>query len=216
MSTRFIADRYIHRWPTSEARTWVEEFLTRAQQDKNVQSIIAIGSAVRKDVRSDDLDILVICSCVNSLSECAPIEIDLRAFNVECIEEKIEAGHDLLGWAVLFGKPLFDRKGCWCSIVDYWDGKVPLPDPAVAHSRAVATRRRMQEMREIGDDEAVVELEVAYLSHEARAILTESGVYPASRPELPDQLQSVGARKLAENLRLALETREDLRNHPIC
>ncbi len=52
-------------------------------------------------------------------------------------------------------------------------------------------------MREIGDDDATLEIELASPSHDARAVLAETGVYPAPRSELPNPLIEVSAHDLA-------------------
>ena len=204
-------DRCIRRWPTQRAHDWVDGFLRRVPGDANILAVIAVGSSVREGVASEDLDLIVLCADARSFRERAPLEIDLRAFSASDVDAKIEAGNDLLGWAVMFGRPVFDRWGEWRRIVKGWSGRVPLPDPAVAKSRATRTRKRMMEMREMGDDDAALELEVSYLSHRARGLLAEAGVYAASRPELPDQLRLVGERRLADRVADALEARARLR-----
>lgn len=174
-------------------------------------AVVAVGSAVREDVASEDLDLIMVCANPGLFRERAPLEIDLRAFRASDVDDKIEEGNDLLGWAVMFGRPIFDRYGTWHRIVKRWSGHVPLPDPAVAGARAKRTRKRMIEMRKMGDDEAAVELEVSYLTHCARGTLAEAGVYAASRPELPDQLRLVGKQRLADRVANALEARARLR-----
>ena len=76
-------------------------------------------------------------------------------------------------------------------------------------SRAAATLTRLdlEEMREMGDEEAAAELDVSYQTHCARALLSEAGVYPASRPELSGQLISLGAVEQARRLTAALAAR---------
>ena len=204
-------DSCICRWPTQRARQWVHDFLDRVQQDPSVLAVVGIGSAVRSGVLSDDLDIIVIHKEPRALRERPPLEVDLRAFDASKVDAKIAAGHDLLGWAVVFGRPMFDRHDTWLHIVARWEGRVPLPDPVAAKARASAALKRMGEMREMGDEEAAVELEVAYVSHLARGVLARAGVHPASRPELPDQLRTVGAEQLADEVAEALETRAQMR-----
>lgn len=216
MMKQSAVDRCILRWPTSTARIWTREFLQRARRNRNVLAVVAIGSAVREGVRSDDLDILVLCEYSQKFSERAPLEIDLRALDAQSVDSKIEAGHDLLGWAVVFGRILYDRKETWVHIVERWRGRVPLPDPAEAKCRSDITRHRMQEMREMGDEDAAIELELAYLSHDARATLAEAGIYPASRPELPRQLTEIGADRLAAQVQRALDEREQMRSQMVC
>ena len=205
------ADSCICRWPTPRAREWVSGFLDRVRQDRNVVAVVAIGSAVRSGVASDDLDIVVVCRSPKALCERAPLEVDLRAFDVSEVDDKIAAGHDLLGWAVIFGRPMFDRRGTWRRITERWDQLVPLPNPDIARDRSAEALKRMSEMRQMGDEDAAVELEVAYLSHRARGVLAEAGVYAASRPELPDQLRTVGAQRLADEVAAALEARAQMR-----
>lgn len=209
--TRSNIARCIRRWPTQVAEFWTVEFLKRVRNDQNVLAVVAIGSAVRKEVPSDDLDILVLCQCAGDLTERAPLEIDLRAFDRQSVDQEIKSGHDILGWAVVFGRVLFERKRTWSQVVEKWQGRVPLPNPEVARCRSVATRRRMQEMHEMGDEDAALELELAYLSHEARAVLAEAGIYPASKPELPNQLNEIGADLLAARVKEALGARMRMR-----
>ena len=204
-------DSCIRRWPTPRARDWVGRFLDRVRGDGNVVAVVAIGSAVRFGVDSEDLDIVVVCRRSRALGERPPLEVDLRAFDLSEVDERIAAGHDLLGWAVVFGRVLFDRRGAWRRVVERWEQHVPLPNPETVRERAAGALKRMNEMREMGDVDAAVELEVAYLSHRARGVLAEAGVYPASRPELPGQLRNVGARRLAEEVAEALAARARLR-----
>lgn len=170
-------------------------------------TVIAIGSAVREDVPSDDLDLLVLCREKEMLYERAPIEVDLRVYDADEVDRQVANGRDLLTWAIVFGRPLLDRFQTWERIVRRWRARVPLPDPDAARSRAAATLTRLEEMREMGDEEAVAELDVSYQTHCARALLSEAGVYPASRPELSDQLKSLGAVEQARKLTEALAAR---------
>ena len=216
MMKQNAVDRWILRWPTSTARIWTMEFLELARQNRNILSVVALGSAVREGVQSDDLDMLVLCQSAQTFSNRAPIEIDLRAFDALTVDAKIEAGHDLLGGAVVFGRILHDQKDTWLHIAERWDGRVPLPNPVQARSRAEITRHRMKEMREVSDEDAAIELKLAYLSLIARATLAEAGIYPASRPELPRQLTEIGAHRLATEVHRALDARERIRSQMVC
>ena len=179
----------------------------RAEQRREFREDAAGETAVRPDVTSDDLDVMVVCRDVVRLREKPPIEIDLRKANVDSVDEQISAGHDLLVWAVRFGRPLLDRDGTWAEIARRWTSRLPLPDPTVALARAEAARRRMEKMRVIGDDDAVAELQVSHLTHRARATLAMAGVQPASRPELAGQLRGLGEVELADGLERALSKR---------
>lgn len=205
------ADRLIRRWPTDRSRQWLASFLERARRDRNVIAVVAVGSAIRSGVGSEDLDLIVLCRDRKLLKERAPIEVDLRSFDVDQVEQGIEDGQDLLTWAVQFGQPLFDLHHVWEDIVARWKDHLPLPDPMVARARASAARTQLEDMRSVGDQDAVIELSVSYLTHLGRALLAEAGVYPASRPELPDQLRQVGQTELADQLAEALLSRDERR-----
>jgi hypothetical protein len=63
----------------------------------------------------------------------------------------------------------------------------------------------MRDLLQIGDADAAREQALSYLTHLARAELLEKGVYPASRPELPEQLRKIGDHHLARRLDCLLE-----------
>ena len=200
--------RVVHRWPTPASFRWLVSFLERAEQDPNVVAVIAIGSAARPNVVSDDLDLMVLCRDAKSLREKAPIEVDLRRANVDDMETNIRSRQDLAIWTVRFGRPLLDKDDVWGGIARRWRNRLPLPDPAVALGRAAAARTRMEEMRTIGDEAACGELEISYRTNLARAALVKAGVQPASRPELAAQLTAIGETVLADDLERVLAYRK--------
>ncbi len=197
----------IRRWPAAGVRNWVTAFLERARRDPNIAAVVAIGSAVRPGVDSDDLDLIVCCHDARLLHERAPPAIDLRSRNLLDADREIARGGDLLIWAVRFGKPLLDKAGGWQSVLRRWEGHLPLPDPAVSLEHANALRRHVETMRAAGDRDAFNELNLSYLSHHARAALASAGIHPASRPELPGQLRELGDTALAARLEAALAKR---------
>lgn len=69
----------VRRWPTPHSRTWMSEFLESVARDRNAIAVVAIGSSVRSDVRSEDLNVVVLCSNWTAFTTHAPIEVDLRA-----------------------------------------------------------------------------------------------------------------------------------------
>jgi hypothetical protein len=199
------------RWPTSRARDWALAFLDSARSDANIIAVIAIGSAVRPRVPSSDLDVLAICADPSKVSAARPLEVDLRVYSAADIESKLATGHDMLGWAVMFGRMLFQRHSFWDRIVKSWRQRLPLPSSALARSRAAAAYRRMSNLLRLGDADAVREQAISYLTHLARAELLERGVYPESRPELPEQLRKIGDYHLAGRLdRILQEDSADL------
>ena len=202
-------EQLIQRWPTVHAREWLASFLTQARSNRNVLSVVAIGSAVRSRVTSDDLDLFVVCRDRKRLTDRAPIEIDLRSADVTRVDQDIRAGRDLVVWAVRYGQPLLDRDCTWQRIVGHWKDRLPLPDPSVSMERAMCAKNRMKELQDIGDDAAACELKLSYLTHRSWACLAQAGVPPQSRPELPQQLRSIGETGLAARLEEVLSKRTD-------
>jgi hypothetical protein len=212
VSSKYQLDA-IERWPTQVAKSWVNNFLRRAQDDDNVQAVIAVGSSVRSDVPSADLDLVVLASDPKRFSARPPLEIDLRTYALGQVDELIRSGNDLLGWSVNFGKVLLQRAGCWDAIVSHWQGRVPLPSLEIASKRAAEALLRLRKMLEIGDRDAAREQAISYVTHLARSRLVREGTYPASRPELPKQLRGIGCEKLASILDgLLTQKIEDLRS----
>ncbi len=209
---REIVDGIILRWPTSDSRVWLREFLEQASTDQNVLAVVAVGSTVRGGVESDDLDLVVLCRDRKRFRNSSPIEVDLRTFAISNADVELSHGHDLLGWAVKFGAPVFDRSDTWEKLVSRWRDKLPLPDPVRARRRADTALGQLKALEEIGDDSAAVEMRLSYFTLLARAALVEASVYPASRPELPAQLRLVGNVELATLLEDAILERRRIAN----
>ena len=189
------------RWPTRRSRDWTERFLHFARSNPNIIAVVAIGSAVRPRVPSADVDLLVICRDPHALNEDhPPMEVDLRAYSGGDVDVQLRSGHDMLGWAVRFGRILFQRNRFWDKIVQSWHDRLPLPSSKLARDRAAAAYRHATSLLQLGDADAAHEQALSYLTHLARAELLDRGVYPASRPELAEQLRGVGSFRLAERL----------------
>jgi len=121
-------------------------------------------------------------------------------YSAAAIDAQVENGHDILGWAVKYGRTLYQRDHFWDRIVNSWEGRLPLPPSKLARARATAAYRHLSNVVRFGDVDAAYEQALSYLTHLARAELLDSGVYPASRPELPEQLRSIRKFRLAERL----------------
>jgi hypothetical protein len=167
--------------------------------------VVAIGSAVRPNVASADLDLIVVCTDAGVSDETAPLKIDLRVYSMADVDAQIASGHDLLGWAIKFGRALFQRNRYWDKLVDSWRDRLPLPSATVARERAAGAYRRLAKVLEFGDADAAMEQAVSYLTHLARAELLDKGVYPASRPELPAQLRAIDSFQLAGRIESFLQ-----------
>jgi hypothetical protein len=188
------------RWPTERSRDWTCRLVDSARASRSINAVVAIGSAVRPDVASADLDLIVVRTDTRALDDTAPLEIDVRVYSMADVDAQIASGHDLLGWAVKFGRVLFQRDNYWDKLVNSWRDRLPLPSAAAARERAASAHRRLAKVLEFGDADASLEQAVSYLTHLARAELLDKGVYPASRPELPSQLRAIDRFQIAERL----------------
>jgi predicted nucleotidyltransferase len=189
------------QWPTRRAEEW-SRLLT---EDANVEAIVAIGSAARGRARStSDVDLIVVCKGPRSKVGVPP-EVDARWVNAADLRVLVGRGDDVIAWGVAFGTPLFDPEEKWHRLVAEWRDHLPLPSPEICAHRAERARRYAADLIASGDDEAASEQALTMLTHEARRMLCVRGVFPASRPELVEQLGRIGASELATLLARALE-----------
>lgn len=200
-------DSVIRRWPSQKARDWSRHTVEFLCAHPSILAVVAIGSAVRAADSSHDVDFLVIFREEFPHLGPLPLDVDLRAYAADSLEEKIAAGHDLIGWALIFGIPLCDRRDFWRKLHNSWHGKVPLPSAEDALKRAERALRLRDDLRAAGDIEAASEQHVTWLTQAARASLINAGIHPASRPELPEQLRSIHHFSEAAELQAVLEER---------
>ena len=194
-------------WPDDEARDWASDLVQAARQTGTVNAVVAAGSAVRDVDRSDDLDLVLIYDAVKLSLRRPPISVDLRCYDQADVSARLAAGHSYLSWAVRFGRVLVERDRWWSKLRAEWNDRLLLPSAAEAIEQAQRAEHQRDGLAAAGDDDAAAELQLAALTHRARAALTRSGVFPQSRPELPAQLRRIGEGALAERLGEALTRR---------
>lgn len=180
----------IRRW-AGDAERWLTAFLDSAPYDKSIVAIVVMGSAVReRGHRRSDFDLLLIYRGKRP-SIRAPLEVDIRFLASERANELVEQGHEVLCWALKFGTALYDPELFWQRLVQSWSKRIPLPSPDDAQERGEECLTRAIEMLKIGDESAADDLVLSALTQFARERLIGRGVFPASRPELPDQLRKL-------------------------
>ncbi len=180
----------VRRWAGNSKR-WLAAFLETAPSNSAIVSVIAMGSAVReRGHRRSDFDLLLIYRGMRPVIK-APLEVDIRFSAIERIDDQIANGHEIVGWALKFGTAIYDPRGDWDRLQQSWRHRIPLPSAMEARNRGQDALARATEMLEIGDESAADDLVLAALTQFARERLIKSGVFPASRPELPDQLRKI-------------------------
>ena len=187
------------RWPSDEARTWVRGLLRQATNDPATLAIVLYGSAVRGVGEPGDVDLLMIRRGAWRDTD-VPLDVDFRVFGHSDIEARIGGGDEVLGWALRLGVPVFERDDWWSALVARWHGRLPLPSADAADERARRAERAAKGLRESGDVDAAEEVRLTALTQRARSKLVRAGVFPLSRPELPEQLIAIGEHGLAAEL----------------
>lgn len=180
----------VRRWVGS-SRNWIESFLAEAKSNPSIIAIVAMGSAVReRGHRRSDMDLLVLYSGKRPLVE-APLEVDIRWYPINKLEELLSSGHEIVCWALKFGFALYDVEGRWTELERKWKDRIPMPSRSDALDRAQRSLQRAKEMLEAEDEAAASDLLLSAVTQFVRAQLIEHQVFPASRPELPKQLARV-------------------------
>ncbi len=196
----------IEHWSSLTAQRWAEALIGVADR---FRAIVAVGSSVRDVSYSADLDVILIYDGEEPDFPKPPIEVDARLYPSDDVESLVRHGqNELLASAIRFGKVVHEQECYWTDLVERWRERLPLPSASSARERAKRARILARELRNVGDKDAANEQDLTMLTHLARSHLIESGVYPASRPELPGQLRAIGKERLATRLSEALEKRE--------
>ena len=163
----------ICRW-VGHSERWLAQFLEAVPSDPTIICVVVMGSAVRQrgHRRSD-------------------FEIDIRFASIEPAHAQINNGQEIVCWALKFGTAVYDPQGQWAHLREIWADRIPLPSATEARRRGEETLARATEMLEVGDDSAASDLALAAITQFVRERLIKAGIFPASRPELPEQLRRI-------------------------
>lgn len=197
----------VRSWPSDDARMWTLQAVRAARSNEAIRAIVASGSAVRDVAYSDDLDLVMVYRTRRPGLPTRPIDVDLRLYEQAEALQKLAAGDDYLSWSVRYGRALFERDAWWTRLCVEWKDRVTPPSAVKARARADKMRTVYDNMLEVGDFDAAVEIQISMLTHMARALLGAAGVFPKSRPELAGQLCGIGEQALAGRLTDALNHR---------
>jgi hypothetical protein len=182
----------VRRW-VGGSKCWLERFLLEARSNPSIAAIVVMGSAVReRGHRRSDIDLLVLHHGKRPAVD-TPIEVDIRWYPAEKVENLLATGYEIICWAMKFGIPLLDSDGVWETLRSSWANRIPLPSASEAVARGQRSLQKAKEMLDAGDDAAADDLLLAAATQFVREQLIERGIFPASRPELPGQLLAVSA-----------------------
>lgn len=195
----------IRQWPSTNARTWFRKFFNSVEEQLSIDAIVVVGSAARDVPQSADIDFILIFNTFKPNFYSPPIDVDIRAYKRTDVQKLLSKGHDLLGWAIRLGCAVFERDNYWKNLCEAWHNRLIMPSLEEINARVAKSEKLYHDLCNIGDKDAAEEQLITILTHMARASLIKSGVFPASRPELQDQLQEIGEQEIAQKLAAALE-----------
>lgn len=201
LRTRSLDRRSGLKWPTEHAKHWTRELTRHA----SVEAVVVIGSVARGRARpGSDLD-LVVLHRDPFVKLVPPPEVDAKWVNVDDLDAVLADGDDVLAWAVAFGVVLYDPNAVWSQAKARWRDRLALPSVQVCSERAARASRYAHALLDSSDDDAAAEQLLTMLTHQARGRLAARGIFPRSRPELPQQLCEIGELELAALLDAAFE-----------
>jgi hypothetical protein len=197
----------IRFWPSEKAKEWTSYFVDFILTQQNVDAIVAVGSAIRNVTEIADVDLILIYNRIKPVFKKAPIDVDIRMYDRDDVDELLARGHDLIGWALRMGCIVYERDLYWSKLRSEWEDRLLFPSPEEATERASRAKQLYEELRLTGDIDAAEEQFISMLTHLSRAKLLKANIFPASRPELADQLKQIGEHELARELSDALAKR---------
>lgn len=200
-----------HRWPSDDAHAWVVAFAHDVCSATTTEALVLIGSIARPVQQVGDIDLLYVYRGEPVDFRDHPIDVDIRAYTKEEFLDRLSKRHDVITWALRFGRVVCQRDQFWTALVDSFAGHLPLPRPEVAQDRAKRAFAVYQRLLEIGDKKAALEQRISWLTHRAWERLLRAQIHPASRPELPQQLRAIQEALLAADLEAALVERDIVR-----
>lgn len=197
----------IQNWPSAESKKWVETFFKKDISSYDISAVVIFGSIARNVRYCADVDLLIIYHGKKPKIY-PPMDVDVRMYEEGAVEGLIRDGNEVIGWAIRFGILLYEQNFYWSDISRRWKNRLPLPSPVEAEKRAERARLLLEDLEKIGDEDAINEQLTAMLTQIGRANLIRSGIFPASRPELPRQLREIGETKIANKLSKLLSMRK--------
>jgi hypothetical protein len=197
----------IHHWTSKSAQVWSRNFISSAREQQCIKAIIVVGSSIRNVSDNYDVDFIVIYDQQKPKFDTPPLDVDIRTFEQSTVEDLIAKKHDLLIWAIRLGCLVYERNRYWSNLRKRWKNKILLPSAEAASKRADRAKKLYQDLSAVGDLDAAQEQYVNMLTQQARERLLNAGVFPYSRPELPNQLKEICENDLAQKLENALDKR---------
>ena len=154
----------VRRWPSQEAKEWLDSFIPQACSHPSVLALVAFGAAVRTACFTADIDLLVVYKRPKPTFPGRPIDVDIRWYERSQAQRLIMDGQELLGWVVRFGELICEQKSYWTKLRQKWLDRMPFPSATVAEDRVKRAWRLYQELSGMGDEDAAQEQRLVALT----------------------------------------------------
>ncbi len=175
----------------------LSEFVEKLERVEPNATAILVGSAARGQMSwRSDIDLLVITPDAIGRLERSP-RMHVHYETRKGFAERLSGGDEFASWASRYGKVLLDAQSWWESVAR---SDSPWPDWSKKLEHAGKRLKTAAKALADNDTDAAEEELLMAASHCARAELLKALVFPLSRPELPRQLESIGARALSRVL----------------
>lgn len=171
-------------------------------REAGAQALLLTGSTARGTrTPSSDVDYHVIGEPI--AVDCLPDELDIHVVSPPRLRTRLLEGDDFTHWSLRFGCVVFDT-GIIRDNKDLIAERELWPDPLRKWQQAQKSLGIGRAMVASGDHEAAVEQVRTALTLAARWRLLADRRFPLSRPEIPAQLEDLGYRTLAADLRATI------------
>jgi predicted nucleotidyltransferase len=161
---------------------------------RSATAVVLVGSRARGvGDASSDIDLLVVSS---GPTPRVRGRVQIIQVSEEELERRLKMGDDFPAWVIRYGKPI-QGLSRWRALRDRLSTIQPWPDARIKWTKARTHVEAAGSLLYLGDRDAALEEAKIGLSHLARALLLERGVFPLSRPELAEQLDAIGETDLA-------------------
>lgn len=166
--------------------------------DAEPLAVLLVGSWARGSQVDpvSDLDILVVDG---SIPRRPPPGVQVISLTQAALRSRVAQGDDFVQWALRFAVPLKGRSA-WARLRKDLGGSAPWPSSTRKYEQAAKRLEAARDLLAMGDLSAAQDELRFALSHAARGVLLDRGIFPLSRPELPAQLREAGDSHLADSL----------------
>jgi predicted nucleotidyltransferase len=166
--------------------------------------VVLTGSyAHARETPVSDIDILVLRREPTRRVR-SPYGVHLRFEVLDDFRSRMAAGDDFAIYPVRFGALLHDGLGLWAALREEMKNS-KWPDWSSKFPQVKRRIKIAEELLAMGDLEAAAEEYLSAATRVARASLLRRHVYPMSRPQLSEQLLTVGEKDLAKDLQRLVE-----------